>query len=203
MKVLNYESTNGAQDERGAAKGIDANLGLHFVRGFGVEGLKSKSAELSGLAAAGSWRLTGANLHLVAELVTLEFARVNSSSVVSPGSNSSPRSDALSWRHDGQGVANIDVDHFVPTNGNRGEWVGDDHAFVEKFNLWSNENQIGRDDAGHSPQAARDGWQGFFGQPQRHCEQRTEGQYEPSKNVATARSKNLSITHVSIIAGDK
>lgn len=203
MKVLNYKSTDGAQDECGAANGIDTNLGFHFVRSFGVESLKAKSAELSGLAATSSWRLAGANLDLVAEPVSLEFTRVNSSSVVTTGSNSSPRSDALSRSNDGQGVANIDVHHLVPANGNRREWVSDNHALVENLNLWSNENQVGRDDAGHGPKAARNGQQGFFGQPQSCGEQRAEGQNEPRQDVATARSKNLSITHVSIIAGDK
>ena len=203
MKVLNYESTNGAQDERGAANGVDANLGFHFVWSFGVKSLKAKSAELSGLAAASSWRLAGANLNLVAELVTLEFARVNSSSVVATGSNSSPRSDALRRSNDGQGIANIDVDHFVPANGNRGEWVGDNHAFVENLNLWSNENQVSRDDAGSRPQTARDGGQRFFGQPKGYREHGAQDQNKAGQNVATARSKNLSITHVSIIAGDK
>ena len=203
MKVLNYEGTNGAQDQRGAANGIDANLGFHFVRRFGVKGLKAKSAELSGLAAAGSWRLAGANLDLVAELVALEFTRVDGSGMVATGCNSSPRSYALGWGHYGQGVSNVDVNHFMPANGNRSEWVSDDHAFVENFNLWSNENQVGRDDAGHGPKAARDGGQGFFGQPQSRSEQRADGQHQPGQNVAAPRSKNLSITHVSIIAGDK
>ena len=203
MKVLNYESTNGAQDERGAADGIDANLGFHFVRSFGVESFEAKSAELSGFAAAGSWRLAGANLNLVAELVALELAGVNGASMVTAGRNRSPRRDSLPWGHDGQGVANVDVDHFVPTNGNRSERVGDNHAFIEDFNLWSNENQVGRDYAGKGPKAARDGEPGFFGQPERHSEQRGQGQYQPGQDVATTRSKNLSITHVSIIAGDK
>lgn len=203
MKVLNYESANGTQDERGAADGVDANLGFHFVWSFGVKSLKAKSAELSGLAAASSWRLAGANLNLVAELVALEFARMNSSSVVATGSNSSPRRNSLRRGNDGQGIANIDVDHLVPANGNRGEWVGDNHAFVENLNLWSNENQVSRDDAGCSPQAAGDGGQGFFGQPQCCGEHGAQGQNKSGQYVATARSKNLSITHVSIIAGDK
>ena len=203
MKVLNYESTNGAQDERGAANGVDANLGFHFVWSFGVKSLKAKSAELSGLAATRSWRLAGANLNLVAELVALEFAGVNSSSVVATGSNSSPRSNALRRSNDGQGVSNIDVDHLVPANGNRGEWVGDNHAFVENLNLWPNENQVSRDDAGSRPQTARDGGKGFFGQPQCCGQHGAQDQNESRQNVATARSINLSITHVSIIAGDK
>lgn len=203
MKVLNYESANGAQDERGDAKSVDANLGFHLVWSFGVKSLEAKSAELSGLAAASSWRLAGANLNLVAELVALEFARVNSSGVVATGSNSSPRSNALRRSNDGQGIANIDVDHLVPANGNRGEWVGDNHAFVEKLNLRSNENQVSRDHAGRSPQAAGDGGQGIFGQPQGCGEHGAKDQNNAGQYVATTRSKNLSITHVSIIAGDK
>lgn len=203
MKVLNNEGTNGAQDERGAAYGIDANLGFHFVRSFGVKSLEAKSAELSGLAAAGSWRLAGANLNLVAELVAPEFTWVNGSGMVAARCDSSPGSDALCWGDDGQGVSNVNVNHFVPANGNRSEWVCDDHAFVENFNLWSNENQVCRDDAGYGPEAARDSGQGFFGQPQSRSEQRADGQHQPGQNVAAPRSKNLSITHVSIIAGDK
>ena len=203
MKVLNYESTYGAQDESRAAEGIDSNLGFHFVRSFGVKGFKSKSAELSGLAAASSRRLSWANLNLVAELVALEFAGVNGSSVVPAGRNRSPRSYALRGSDDGQCVSDIDIDYFVPSDGNRSEWVGDNHTFIKDFNLWSNENQVRRDHAGDSPKAARDGGQGFFGQPESHGEQRGQGQDESGQNVATARSKNLFITHVSIIAGDK
>ena len=136
MKVLNNEGTNGAQDQGGAANGIDANLSLHFVRSFGVKSLKAKSAELSGLAAARSWRFAGANLNLVAEPVALELAGVNGASVVAAGRDSSPRSDSLRWSHDGQGIANIDIHHLVPTDGNRSERIGDNHAFIEDFNLW-------------------------------------------------------------------
>lgn len=203
MKVLDYEGTDGAQDQRGAAEGIDANLGFHLVRGFGVKGLKAKSAELSGLAAAGSWRLAGANLNLVAELVSLELTAVNGSSVVATRSNGSPRSDALSRSHDGQCVTHIDVNYFVPTDSNRSERIGDNHAFIEDFNLWSDENQVSRDYAGYGPKAARNGRYDFFGQPESRGQQRAENQYQSGKNVAAARSKNLSITHVSIIAGDK
>lgn len=203
MKVLDYESTNRAKDERGPAVGVDANLGFHFVWSFGVKGFEAKSAELSGLAAAGSWRLAGANLNLVAELVALELAGVNGASMVSAGSNSSPRSDSLGWSDDGQGVAHIDVDYFVPSDGNRSEWVGDNHAFIKDFDLWSYENQVCRNNAGGSPEAPADGRQAFFGQPEGYCEQRGQDQNQPRKNVATARSKNLFITHVSIIAGDK
>jgi hypothetical protein len=203
MNVLNYESTYGAQDESGAAYGIDSNLSLHFVRGFGVKGFEAQSAELSGLAAAGPWRFTRTNLNLVAELVSLQLAGMDSSSVVATGSNCSPRADSFAWRHDGQGVSNVDVDDLVPTNGNRGERVREDHALIEDFNLWSNENQVRSDAAGNRPKAARDGWQGFFGQPQGYGKKKAEGKYQSGQYVATARSKNLSITHVSIIAGDK
>jgi hypothetical protein len=203
MNVLNYESTYGAQDESGAANGIDSNLSLHFVRGFGVKGFETQSAELSGLAAAGSWGFTGANLDLVAELVPLELAGMDGSGVVSTGSDGSPRADSFAWGNNGQCVSNVDVDDLVPTNGNRGEWVRDNHALIEDFDLWSDENQVRRDAAGDCPKAARDGWQGFFGQPQGHGKQQAEGKYQSGQYVATARSKNLSITHVSIIAGDK
>ena len=203
MNVLNYESTYGAQDESGAANGIDSNLSLHFVRGFGVKGFEAKSAELSGLAAAGSWRFTGTNLNLVAELVSLQLAGMDGSSVVATGSNCSPRADSFAWSHDGQCVSNIDIDYLVPTNGNRGEWVRDNHTLIEDFDLWSNEDQVSRDAAGDRPKAARDGWQGFFGQPQGYGKQKAKGKYQSGQEVATAGSKNLSITHVSIIAGDK
>ncbi len=203
MKALNHKSTDGAQNECGAAEGVDANLRVHLVRGFGVKSLKAKPAELSGLAAAGSWRLTGANLSRVAEFVTFELTGVHGSGVVAAWSYCCPRSDALCWSHDGQGVANVDADHFVPTDGNCCEWICENHAFIENFNLWSNENQVRRENAGYGPQASRDGGQGFFGQPQCHGEQRAKGKHQPSKNVAASGSKNLSITHVSIIAGDK
>lgn len=203
MKVLNHKSTDGAQNECGATEGIDANLGLHLVRGFGVKSLKAKSAELSGLAAAGSWRFTRANLNLVAEFVTFELTGVHGSGVVAAWSNGSPSADSLGRGNNGQRVTNVDVYDFVPTDGNCCEWIRDNHALIENFNFWSNENQVGRENAGYGPQTARDGGQGFFGQPQCDGEQRAKGKHQPSKNVATSRSKDLSITHVSIIAGDK
>ena len=203
MKVLNYESTYGAKDESGAANGIDSNLSFHFAGGFGVKGFESKSAELSGLAAAGSWRFTGANLNLIAELVALQFAGMDGSSVVATGSDCSPRAYSLARSNNGQRVSNVDVDDLVPTNCNRGEWVREDHALIEDFNLWSNENQVRRHAASDRPKASGDGWQGFFGQPQGSGKQQAEGEYQSCQNVATTRSKNLSITHVSIIAGDK
>lgn len=203
MKVLNYESTNGAQDEHRATQGIHSNLGFHFVRGFWVKSLKSQSAELSGLAAASSRGFTGANLNLVAELVPLELAGMHGSRMVASGSHSGPCADSLARSNNGQRVSNIDVDNFVPTDGNRSERVGDNHALIENLNLWSNEYQVSSDDAGYRPEAARDGQQGFFGQPKGDGEQRGQGKYQPGQNVATARSKDLSITHVSIIAGDK
>lgn len=203
MKVLNHKSTDGAQNECGATEGIDANLGLHLVRGFGVKSLKAKSAELSRLAAAGSWRFTRANLNLVAEFVTLELAGVHGSGVVAAWRNGSPGADSLGRGNNGQRVTNVDVYDFVPTDGNCCEWIRDNHALIENLDFWSNENQVGGDGASRSPKASSDGGQGFFAHPQCHGEHRAKGKHQPSKNVATSRSKDLSITHVSIIAGDK
>ncbi len=203
MKVLNDESTYGAQDESVAASGIASNLRSPFAGGFWVKGFESKSAELSGLAAAGSWRFTGTNLNLVTELVSLQLAGMDGSRVVAAGSDCSPRADSLARSNNGQRVPNVDVDDLVPANSNRGERVREDHTLIEDFDLWSNEDQVRRDAAGDRPKAARDGWQGFFGQPQGYGKQQAEGEYQSGQNVATARSKNLSITHVSIIAGDK
>lgn len=203
MQVLDYKSTDGAQQESGAAYGIDAHLGFHLAGGFWVKGLESQAAQLSGLAAAGSWGFSGANLNLVAEFVSLELAGVHGSGVVSTGRNRSPRADSFTWSNDGQRVSDIDVNDFVPADRNRGEWIRENHAFVEDFNFWSNENQVRSNAAGYGPQGAGDGGQGFIGQPERHSEQRAKGKNQPSQNVATTGSKTLSITHVSIIAGDK
>ena len=203
MKVLNYKGTYGAQDKRGAAQGVDANLCFHLVHGFGVKGLEAKSTELSGLAAAGSWRFTGANLNRIAELETLELASVHGSGMISTWCDSSPGADSLRCGNNGQRVSNVDLYHSVPTDGNRSKRVGDNHTLIEDFDFWSNKDQIGGDRTRRSPEAARDGRDCFFGQPQRRGKQRAEGEHQPGKNVATSRSKDLSITHVSIIAGDK
>ena len=203
MNVLNNERRYGAKNERGAAEGIDLNSSLHFVGGIRVESFKAKSAELSGLAAAGSWGFSGANLHLVTELVALELAGMNCSGVVAAWSNRSPGTNSLSWSNNGQRVANVDVDDLVPSDCNRGEWVGDNHAFIEDFDLWSNENQVCREHERCGPKAARNSGQNILGQPQSRGQQRAQCEHQAGENVATARSKDLSITHVSIIAGDK
>jgi hypothetical protein len=91
----------------------------------------------------------------------------------------------------------------VPTDRNRGEWIGDDHAFIENFDLWSNENQVCREHERCSPKAAGNRVLNILGQPQSRGHQRAQGEYQAGKNVGTARSEDLSITHVSIIAGDK
>ena len=203
MKVLNYESTYGAKDESGAANGIDSNLRFHFAGGFWVKSFESKSAELSGLAAAGSWGFSGANLHLVTEFVSLEFAGMNCSGVVRAGSNRSPGTNSLSWSNNGQRVANVDVDYLMPTDCNRSEWVGDNHAFIEDFDLWSNENQVCSEHECCGPKASGNSGLNILGQPQSRGQQRAQREHQAGKNVATARSEDLSITHVSIIAGDK
>lgn len=203
MKVLNYECTKSAQDECGAGHGVDSNLSFHLVAGFEVEGVKSKATQLSGLATAGSWGFTRSDLNLVAEFVTLEFAGMNGSSVVSTGGNSGPRADAFSWGNEGQRVANVDVDDLIPTDRNRPEWVGDDYTLIENLKLWSNEYQVGRDAESQSPQAARNSQVGFLGQPKGYREKQAKREDQPGKKIAAARPKDLSITHVSIIAGEK
>ena len=203
MKVLNNERRYGAHNERGSAEGIDLNSSFHFVGGLWVESFKAKSAELSGLAAAGSWGFSGANLHLVTEFVSLEFAGMNCSGVVTAGSNRSPGTNSLSWSNNGQRVANVDVDYLMPTDCNRSEWVGDNHAFIEDFDLWSNENQVCSEHECCGPKASGNSGLNILGQPQSRGQQRAQREHQAGKNVATARSEDLSITHVSIIAGDK
>ena len=203
MNVLNHERRYGAKNERGAAEGIDLNSSLHFVGGLWVESFKPKSAELSGLAAAGSWGFSRSNLNLVTELVSLDFAGMNGSRVIAAGSNRSPGTNSLSWGNNGQRVSNVDVDYLVPTDCNRSEWVGDDHAFIEDFDLWSNENQVCREHECCGPKAAGNSDLNILGQPQSRGQQPAQREHQAGENVATARSKDLSITHVSIIAGDK
>ena len=203
MKVLNNERANRAQNERSSAHGVDADLRLHFVGGFGVESLEAKATELSGLAAAGSWGFSRTDLHLVAEPVTLEFAGVNGSRVVAAGGHGSPSADSLCRGNDGQRVSNVDVNDLVPTNGESREGVSNYDAFVEDFDLWSNKDQVSADHASCCPQAARNRGQRSFGQPEGGCEKTAQRHNQAEQYVATSRSKDLSITHVSIIAGDK
>ena len=203
MNVLNHERRYGAKNERGAAEGIDLNSSLHFVGGLWVESFKPKSAELSGLAAAGSWGFSRTDLNLVAELVTLEFAGVNGSRVVAAGGHGSPSADSLCRGNDGQRVSNVDVYDLVPTNSECREGVSNYDAFVEDFDLWSNKDQVSADHASCCPQAARNRGQRRFGQPEGGCEKTAQRHNQAKQYVASSRSKDLSITHVSIIAGDK
>lgn len=203
MKVLNHKGTDGAKEQRADTQCVESDLGLHFATGFGVVSIETKSAKLGSLAAAGSWGFTGANLNLVAELVTLELAGMHSSSMVATGSNGSPSADSLGCGNNGQRVSNIDVNHFVPADCDGSEWVGNDNTFIEDFNLWVNENQVCADAESDSPQAARDRQQRTLGQPECYGQGRAEHEYQTSQHKAASRSKDLFISHVSIIAGEK
>jgi hypothetical protein len=203
MKVLNYKRTNGANDQRGRAEGVELNLSLHVVTGFEVERLESKPAKLSGLTAAGSWGFARTNLNLVAEFVALELAGMHGSSVITTGSHSRPSTDSFGGCNNGQRVSNIDVDNLVPPNGNRSEWVRDYNAFIEDFNFGANEHQVCADAEGCRPQASGDGEHNTLGQPKCGCQDGAQCENQTSQHVAASRSKDLSITHVSIIAGEK
>ncbi|MEY3846514.1 MAG: hypothetical protein RJA66_781 [Actinomycetota bacterium] len=203
MKVLNHKGANGANEQCADTQCIESDLGFHVAAGFGVISLEAKPAKLSSLTAAGSWGFTGANLNPVAELVTLEFAGVNGSSVVATGGHGRPSADSLGSSNNGQRVSNIDVDDLVPTDCDRSEWVGYDNAFIEDFHLWLDENQVGTDAEGERPQASRDGQQGAFGQPEGYGQERAEHEHEASQHKAASRPKDLFISHVSIIAGEK
>jgi hypothetical protein len=202
MKVLKHKSAGSANHKCSDSDGAVANLGFHLGQ-LRAKRFEAKSAELSGLAAAGSRRLAGANLHSVAEFVTTEFAGMHGSGVVPTGSDGSPGADSLRRGDYGQGISNINVNNLVPTNGNRGEWVCYDNTFIEDVDLGANEHQVGADGACSSPEGSRNSHQQMFGKPQGDRKQQAKGKDKASQNITASRSKSLFITHVSIIAGEK
>lgn len=203
MKVLNYKSTDCANEECADSQCVEPNLSLHFASGFGVESFESKPAKLSSFTAAGAWGFSWANLNLVVESVALQFARVDGSRVVATGCNCGPSAHPLSGGNDGQGVSNIDIDNLVPTDGNRSERVSNHDTFIEDFDLWVNENKVSADASGSGPKSPGCCKERSFGQPKSshqkgaHCENQT------SQQKTASRSKDLFITHVSIIAGEE
>jgi hypothetical protein len=202
MKVLNHKSAGGANNKRSDSDGVVANLGFHFGQ-IRAKRFEPKSAELSGLAAAGSRRLAWANLHLVAEFVASELAGMHGSGVVPTWGNSSPRADSLRCGDDGQGIPNIDIDNLVPTNGDRSEWVCHHNTFIEDFNLGVNENQVRANARSGGPQRSRQRQDKFLREPKSHREKQAQREDNSSQNITASRSKDLFISHVSIIAGEK
>ncbi len=202
MKVLNHKGCHGAHGKSQSAERVEAHLGFQFLQ-FGVKCFESKPAELSRLAAARSWRLTRADFGAIANFKTFEFTGVNRSGVVPTWRDSSPSAYSLCGGNYGEGITNIDVNHFVPTDTDCHEWVGDNHAFIVDFDLGANENHVCADACCSRPKCPGNRENAVFGQPQGKRKEQAEGKGYASQNITASRSKDFFITHVSIIAGEK
>ncbi|MFM6939806.1 MAG: hypothetical protein ACKOUD_04220 [Rhodoluna sp.] len=158
---------------------------------------------MSSFTAAGPRRFTRTNRLGVAQLVTPELAGVDGSAVVTAWCDSRPSADFLCGGHDGEGVTNIDIDDSVPANTDGGQWVGNDYTFIKDLNLWTDENQVGATTQYQSPKTSRNGISWGLCEPKRNREHEAKHECASSEEVTASRSKSLSITHVSIIAGEK
>ncbi len=201
MNVLNNQSSNHGNQQKCCSEVVELDLGLDALDVACCESIESDAAKLSGLATRGARAFTGSNLTLIAKPVALELGLVNGSAVVAAGCCGGPGADLFSASNQGERVANIDVIDQLPAKGVAHQGVGHGHAFVENNDLGANENQVGADADGHSPDGAADGVLQIVGKPKGDAQASSHHINDCCKNIAADRPENLNIIHETIIAG--
>jgi hypothetical protein len=130
------------------------------IKGDGVfatrtaEGFKFAPAQFSdvtSLSALASRRFAGSDLATESEIHPFDLTRVNRASMVTAGSGSSPRVNALSGEVNAHGVAGFDRLNAIPANLNTLDGVGDADSFIKDFNLGMDEEQVGDRENKNSP----------------------------------------------------
>jgi hypothetical protein len=144
--VLNNQqgSNNRAGYNDSQAGGIETILSEATIDGSSVvETFVPRVCEVKSNTTVRSWTLSGPNRTSGVNSQTLNFRRVDTTTVVTTRSWSGPRVNNATIDLNAHRVMSGNVLDLVPTNGDLSQWISDADTFIKNFNAGSMQNQVG------------------------------------------------------------
>ena len=136
-------SNNSAGYYNSQAGGVEDILSGATVDGAAlVETLEPRVREVKSNTTVRSWTLSWPNRTSGVDSQTLNFRRVDTTTVVTTRSWSGPRVNNSTIDLNAHRVMRADVLDLIPTDGDFSQWVSDANSLIKNFNAGSMQNQV-------------------------------------------------------------
>lgn len=127
-----------------------------------------------------SWRFTWPHYSLGSDLHSTDFTGMNASGVISTWGGGSPRENLAAFMSNNRhAVSGLDFIDTIPADGVFLDRIGDDDAFIENRDFWSENYEI--DNAGHKGRP--DGSHNIASQRSAHPTLNVESEYQDQGNA--------------------
>ena len=201
MVEIKHDSHNATGDQDCQSGFIKDNTALTTISTSRIsKTLKSHDGKVSRSTTVSSRTITRTNQSIHANVHPLDFAGVDSSTVIPTGSRSCPSVDSFVANLNAHRVFGINAFYALPTHSDLIKWISDSDSLIKEFDLWSVQNQVDQSCCEDAPDCCTDASMGIASEESlnNHNRDNTVGN-ESSKNAA-AGPEDIDVTHAPILS---
>ena len=161
---------------------------------------QSQDGKVSRSTTVRSRTITRTNNSIGANLHSLNLTGMDSSTVVSAGSGSSPSINNFVGNLNTHGVFGFDAFNQLPTDGDLIKWISDSDSFIKEFNLWSMQNQVAQSGCEDTPGCCNDASMQIASEESLNNHNQDNQVSNVSSENTASGPKNIEITHAPILS---
>lgn len=162
--------------------------------------LKSQDGKIRRSTTVSSRTITRTNNSIGANIHPLNLTGMDSSTVVSAGSGSSPSINNFVGNLNTHGVFGFDAFNQLPTDGDLIKWISDSDSFIKEFNLWSMQNQVAQSGREDTPGCCNDASMQITSEKGLNNQNQDNQVSNVSSENTASGPENIEITHTPILS---
>ena len=162
--------------------------------------LKSQDGKIRRSTTVRSRTITRTNNSIGANIHSLNLTGMDSSTVISAGSGSSPSINNFVSNLNTHGVFGFDAFNQLPTDGDLIKWISDSDSFIKEFNLWSMQNQVTQSGCEDTPGCCNDASMQIASEKGLNNHNQDNQVSNVSSENTASGPENIEITHAPILS---
>jgi hypothetical protein len=201
MVDVKNDAQNTAGNEDGKSVFVNNNAAVTTVSTSRISKiLKSQDGKIRRSTTVSSRTITRTNNSIGANIHSLNLTGMDSSTVVSAGSGSSPSINNFVGNLNTHGVFGFDAFNQLPTDGDLIKWISDSDSFIKEFNLWSMQNQVAQSGCEDTPGCCNDASMQIASEESLNNHNQDNQVSNVSSENTASGPENIEITHAPILS---
>ena len=162
--------------------------------------LKSHDGKVSSSTTVSSRTITRSNKSIDTNIHSLDFTGMDSSTVISAGSGSSPSVNNFAANLNAHSVFSIDAFNSLPTHSDLIKWISDSDSLIKEFDLWSMQNHIAQSCCENSPDCCNEASMQIANEKTLNNHNRDNQVSHNGSENAASRPEGIQIIHTPILS---
>ena len=201
MVDIKHDSHNATGDQDCQSGFIKDNTALTTISTSRIsKTLKSHDGKVSRSTTVSSRTITRSNKSIDTNIHSLDFTGMDSSTVISAGSGSSPSVNNFAANLNAHSVFSIDAFNSLPTHSDLIKWISDSDSLIKEFDLWSMQNHVAQSCCENSPDCCNEASMQIANEKTLNNHNRDNQVSHNGSENAASRPEGIQIIHTPILS---